>query len=163
MRKDIFTLLFVVCFGANSFGQQGSLWSLERCINYSQQNNLNIQQSNISVRQAELILENTNGQYRPNLSGSLSLGGNFGRSIDPTTNDFVVNNILTNGFSVSGGWTLYDGGRKPNQIQQTLLPIARILIEKEGVIKQSSECCIYPCYKLTSKQTTQKSLQDDKY
>jgi outer membrane protein len=131
MRRNIFTLLAIVSFSTMGFGQ-GSIWSLERCILYSQQNNLNVQQSAIAVSQAELVMDNTKRQYYPTLNGSFSLGGNFGRSIDPTTNDFVTRAIVTNGITVSGGILLYDFGRKPKQLQQNKYDIEAAKLDVES-------------------------------
>lgn len=131
MLRNIFTLLAIISFSTVGFSQ-GSIWSLERCILFSQQNNLNVQQSAIAVSQAELMLDNTKRQYYPTLNGSVSVGGNFGRSIDPTTNDFVVSNIFTNGISLNGGLTVWDGGRKPSQLQQNNYDIEAAKLDVES-------------------------------
>ena len=106
----------------SAFGQ-GENWSLERCIRHAQENNLTIQQSNLAVKQSELALDFSKRDYYPSFNGSVSYGFNAGRSIDPTTNDFVNNAIHTNGVSVNGGITVYNGGRTPNTIQQNQLNI----------------------------------------
>jgi len=111
---------------------QGSIWSLERCVLYSQQNNLNIQQSNVAVKQSELALDNDKRQFYPTLNGSVSLGFNSGRSIDPTTNDFVARSILTNGISLSAGALVYSGGRVPSQIQQSKFNIEAAKLDMES-------------------------------
>ena len=118
MIKNIFTVLILLGFSSFSFAQDGQ-WSLERCIKYAQQNNLSIQQSSLSVQQSELTLKGNKREYYPNLSGSVSYGFNSGRSIDPTTNDFVQNSIHTNGVSLNTGAIIYSGGRIPNIIKQS--------------------------------------------
>lgn len=107
---------------AGAFGQNTN-WSLERCISHAQEKNLTIQQSNLAVKQSELALDFSKRDYYPSLNGSVSYGFNTGRSIDPTTNDFVNNAIHTNGISINGGITVYNGGRTPNTIQQNQLNI----------------------------------------
>ncbi|MEE9374046.1 MAG: TolC family protein, partial [Saprospiraceae bacterium] len=42
---------------------------------------------------------------------------NFGRTVDPTTNDFITTNFLSNGYQFNTGVVLYDGGRIANQIR----------------------------------------------
>lgn len=118
MIKNIFTVLILLGFSSFGFAQD-SQWSLERCINHAQQNNLSIQQSGLSVQQAELTLKGNKREYHPNLSGSVSYGLNSGRSIDPTTNDFVQSTIQTNGVSLNSGAIIYSGGRIPSTIQQS--------------------------------------------
>ncbi len=116
--KYIYTLLFIV--GLASFSTaQNSLWSLERCITHAQQNNLNIQQSSVAVKQSELNLKGNKREYHPSVNGSVSYNFNIGRSVDPTSNDFVSRSIHSNGFSVSAGALIYSGGRVPSTIQQS--------------------------------------------
>ena len=45
------------------------------------------------------------------------MGLNFGRTVDPTTNDFITTNFLSNGFQFNTGVVLYDGGRINNGIK----------------------------------------------
>ncbi len=131
MLRNIFTIVMIVGIGATSYSQ-GSIWSLERCVNYSQQNNLNIQQSSIAVKQAELSLESNKREFYPTLNGSVSYGFNSGRSIDPTTNDFVAQSIHTNGVSLSAGALVYSGGRVSSQIAQNEYNIQAAKLDVES-------------------------------
>jgi outer membrane protein len=122
MFKNIFTITFILAVSQYAYSQ-GEVWSLERCILYAQDKNLTIQQSNLAVKQSELSLDFSKREYYPSFNGSVSYGFNVGRSIDPTTNDFVNNAIHTNGLSVNGGVTVYSGGRIPKTIEQNQLNI----------------------------------------
>lgn len=122
MLKNVFTIIVLFVLNTHVFGQKAN-WSLERCIRHAQENNLTIQQSNLAVKQSELALDFSKREYYPSFNGSLSYGFNVGRSIDPTTNDFVNNAIHTNGISVNGGVMVYSGGRIPTTIEQNKLNI----------------------------------------
>ena len=122
MLQNTFTIIFILVISIGAFGQNAN-WSLERCIRHAQEKNLTIQQSNLAVKQSELALDFSKRDYYPSFNGSVSYGFNAGRSIDPTTNDFVNNAIHTNGLSINGGITVYNGRRTPNTIQQNQLNI----------------------------------------
>ena len=131
MMKRIIPIVVAVSIAAVSWGQ-GSLWSLERCITYAKTNNLSIQQSTVSVKQAELTLESNKREFYPSLNGSVSYGLNTGRSIDPTSNDFVNSSIMTNGVSLSAGALVYSGGRVKNSIEQSRYDIDAAKLDMEN-------------------------------
>ena len=92
MVKNILTIIFVFLASTFAIGQNSN-WSLQRCISYAQDKNLTIQQSNLAVKQSQLALDFSKRDYYPSFNGSVSYGFNVGRSIDPTTNDFVNNAV----------------------------------------------------------------------
>lgn len=147
--------------------QDGNLWSLERCINYAQQNNLNIQQAGVAVQQAELNLKSTQRENYPTLDGAVSYGFNTGRSVDPTTNDFVNRSIHTNGISLSAGVLVYSGGRLPSQRQQNQLDIQAAKMDVENT-RQDISIQVAQAYlqvllaeeQLSNSQINVKQLQD---
>lgn len=55
----------------------------------------------------------------PSLNGSLGYFFNFGKTIDPTTNQFVQQNIRTSSLSLSSGLTLIGGLQKLNTVRQS--------------------------------------------
>lgn len=123
MTRNFFLLLAFMLVSLGSYAQQGSMWSLERCVEHARTNNLSVQQSSIAVKQAELAHDNSRRDRLPNLNGSVNYGFNSGRSIDPTTNDFVTRAIHTNGVSLNTGMPIYSGGRINNAIAQNALGI----------------------------------------
>lgn len=86
-------------------------WSLNRCISHAQDNNLTIQQAHLTARNAELSHRATFYNRLPNISGQVSAGYQFGRTIDPTTNEFNNSRIGFNSYSVDAGVLVYNGGR----------------------------------------------------
>ena len=95
------------------------IWNLEKCINHALQNNLDLQQGRLSVEQANISKKTAlHGRY-PSLNGSTNLGLNFGRTIDPTNNEFITQSFFSNGFSLSSGVILYNAGRISNTIKQS--------------------------------------------
>lgn len=123
MKKISTILLLSLYFLSPNFGQE-DIWDLTRCLQYAEENNLQIKQAVIGVRQAELNEEQARKSRLPNLTGSASHTYNFGRSIDPTTNSFESQTIQSNSFGLSGGGFIYNGAQIRNSIKQSKYDVA---------------------------------------
>lgn len=71
---------------------QDSSWTLQRCVQYALDHNISIQQSVLAQRRMDLQLQQSRLSQLPNANVSTGYGRSYGRSIDPTTNQFVQGN-----------------------------------------------------------------------
>jgi outer membrane protein len=92
-------------------------WSLEDCINHALENNLHIKQQQLGVDVARENLNQGQAGRFPSLNANASHGYNFGRTVDPFTNEFATERVQSNNFSVSSGVTLFSGFQIHNSIQ----------------------------------------------
>ncbi len=116
------TLILTFCICAIlARGQEN--WSLERCINYAQQNSISMRQAENNIRAAELNERQSVFDRLPSLNASMRGGLQFGRTIDPTTNTFRNDQLLSNSFSLDAGITLFDGNRINNNIKRNRLDL----------------------------------------
>ena len=83
-------------------------WNLKRSVEYALANNISVKQADIDARLAALTLRQTRLLQYPSAVISGSLGINAGRSIDPTTNLFTNTQLLSNGFSLTSGMTVFN-------------------------------------------------------
>lgn len=111
----IATALF--CFFAMVSSAQ-DVWNLERCINHAMENNIDIRQSKIAIEQANISQTRAKHSRYPSLNANSNLGLNFGRTIDPTNNDFITQSFLSHSYGLSTGVTLFNSGRINNTIKQ---------------------------------------------
>jgi outer membrane protein len=116
MTRLFVTLILTIALQVG-FAQQE--WSLQRCVQYAWDNNLTVQQAELSTRNAELTTRQNQFNRLPTVNGSTSLGYQFGRTIDPTTNTFNNTRIGFNSYGVSGSVTLFSGNFINNQIKQS--------------------------------------------
>ena len=116
-QKLLGTILLLALGVSVSFGQE--TWTIEKCIQYSQQNSLRVKQAENSVEQSRLTEQESKNARHPDLNASVSGNLNLGRTIDPTSNQFVSQTVGSNSLSVNGGITLYNGGRIKNTIKQS--------------------------------------------
>jgi len=66
--------LIIVCFCSitcMAWGQKAlKVWSLQECMEYAVENNLQIKQQELSLDDAKIDVQNAYGAYLPNLNGS---------------------------------------------------------------------------------------------
>jgi outer membrane protein len=93
-------------------------WSLARCVDYAVQNNLKVQQQNLSTDIFQNQLRQSKAELLPAVTGLANQDFRFGRSIDPYTNGYQKNNITSSQFSLGGRVTLFNGLQNVNTIRQ---------------------------------------------
>jgi outer membrane protein len=125
MRKLILILSVVMiaetCFSMSLSGQQDSVWTLQRCIEYAFGRNIQIRKSELSNERFGLYAEQAKAQRHPNLNSSIN--ENFTWSKDPLTGATELTGASGSNFSLNSGVTLYNASRITNQIKQANLEI----------------------------------------
>ncbi len=102
--RQLLTTIFMacMCIPVISKAQDESHWTLQRAVQYALQHNISIQQNVLNERLAKLTLQQSQLSQLPNASINSSLGRSYGRSVDPTTNQFVEGVSGYNFMSLSG-------------------------------------------------------------
>ncbi len=108
--------VLILTFSYTSSAQE--IWTLEKCIQRALDKSLQIQGSDLSLRTTEIDVRQAQHSRYPNLSANTNVGWNFGRTIDPTRNEFVTETFFNNGFSLNSNVLLYNGGKVTNSINQ---------------------------------------------
>lgn len=116
MKKVIF-LLFCCALSLDLFSQK--LWTLEECLRYAQENNLTIKQAYLNADLSKQNLFQSKMGLLPSLNGNISDNTNFGRNIDPVTNEITVDRIRNNSFGLSSSVTLFNGFQNINSIRKS--------------------------------------------
>lgn len=116
MRKTVI-IIMVIFNGSCAFGQN-KRWTLNECIQHALDRNISINQRKLNNELTEITLDQSKTDLFPNLTASGSQSYNFGRSVDPYTNDYVTTNVGSNSFSVSSSVTLFDGFQNINTIKR---------------------------------------------
>jgi len=104
--KRIVVLLHAMFFV--TFIKAQDTWSLERCVAYAIANNISVKQADVQARVSALTLKlNQAGQY-PNVSFNSNAGYNFGRSINPATNQFENEEIFFSNYQLQSSVNLFN-------------------------------------------------------
>lgn len=115
--KAVYYTLFILLTGSPLLAQQGAM-DLRDCIDYARENNLNLERAEYGLQDAELLNRRNRLSRLPNLNGQVSGGIQFGRTIDPVSNEFRTQNIGFNSYNLQAGLTLFDGGRINSTVRQ---------------------------------------------
>ncbi len=91
-------------------------WSLKRCVDYAMENNISIKQQDVQKRLAELTLKQSQLSQIPSLGAGVNGNYNSGRSVNPTTYQFVTQSFFTSNASLSSQVTLFNWFSKRNNI-----------------------------------------------
>lgn len=103
-------------------GQENqTVFSLEECINYAWENNLNVRNNQLTQLSSEIALKQSKFALLPSLGAGGRVGKSFGRSIDPVSNSFISQDFTTGGFSANSTMTVYNGGILKNTIKRNEL------------------------------------------
>jgi outer membrane protein len=115
----IIILLFLTCSTGSLISQQKRAWSLEECITYAIDNNIQIRQQAIQTRYQQNALDLSKLTLLPTLNGQATHNYSFGRALDETTYEFTKDqNIQSNSFYIGGSLNLFNGLQNLNTIQK---------------------------------------------
>lgn len=120
ITAKVFVVALPLLFGAGVAGAQApaEIWSLERCVKHAIEQNLLIKQAQAAVRTAEVAGRQAKASRLPGVNVNTNLGEQFGRTIDPTTNQFVNTGVGFNSLNLSAGVSLFNGGQIHHNVKR---------------------------------------------
>ncbi len=127
---------FSLLISTSAFAQK--VWTLEDCINHAVENNLDIQRTRLQEEVNSNNLNQSKISLAPDLNGSAGYNINFGRSINPVTNEFVEEQVKSSSFGLNSNLTLFNGLRQINTIKQNQLNLASSQFATKDVINNIS-------------------------
>lgn len=117
MLKNGYLLLIILMTNMFASYGQSKYWSLDDCIHYATEHNVSVQQADVQARISALQAEQSKAARFPSLNASSNAGGQFGRSIDPTSNNFITSQIGYQSYGLQTGVTLFNWFRIKNTIK----------------------------------------------
>ena len=108
MKNLILYLAVLGCF-AFAKAQSPTVWTLQECIQYAIDNNINIKQVDLNIRSANIEKRGAIGNILPTLNASANNSWNTGLTQNITTG--VLENQVTrnSSYNITAGITLFDG------------------------------------------------------
>lgn len=135
MRKLIFVLLTgIFLFNTSqSFAQQDSVYllDLQECVRIALENNLTLKRSALLKENAKVNMDQSRASQLPSANLGGSYGYNWGRSIDPTTNQFSSQQIGFTGFNGSASMVVFNWFRLANSVKQNRLLLESAVLDEE--------------------------------
>lgn len=117
--NKIFNIVCCVLLMIPLSGQD--IWTLEKCILHSQKSSIDINRSELGILQADIDLDQAKQARYPSLNANTNVNWNFGRTVDPTTNEFNTETFFSNNYGLNTGVTLFNGFRINNNIKRSEL------------------------------------------
>ncbi|MEO7312681.1 MAG: TolC family protein [Chitinophagaceae bacterium] len=122
MKKVGFGLLLGLLAIINDTKAQEK-WDLRRCVDYAVSNNISIKQSQVQEKLAELQYLQLRDSRWPSLNFNTNQGFQFGRSIDPATNQFTNAPVTFVSGQLQTGVTLFNWFSIKNNIEANRLTV----------------------------------------
>ncbi len=94
------------------------VWTLEECVTYAIENNIQIKQSRLQTQTADINLLQSKMSFAPSANVGANLNYNWGRNIDPVTNIYINNQSMNNNYNLSGRLDLFKGLTKWNTLKK---------------------------------------------
>ncbi len=112
----IFQIGYLLCCSLVINAQE--IWSLEDCIDRAVSENLNIKKQELTNKVSSNLFKQSRLALLPSINTFASKGYYFGRSVNPATNDYIEENIVTGDISVVASVTIFNGFQKINNIRK---------------------------------------------
>ncbi len=119
------------------------VWTLRECIDYAVENNIEIRQQELAVKQSETELNSRRGGRLPGLSAGVSESFNFGRSQSMETGIYEERQTSSTGLSASASLPIFAGFSVLNNIRVAKLNLQASL---EGLQKAKENLEIQVTY-----------------
>ena len=117
MRFGFLTFFFTLALVINSGKASAQkMWSLDECIQYALKNNLDIASKEISTASDKEQFSQSKRNLLPSVNAGSNYNINFGKSVDPNTNDVTYNSFASNTYGLNSSLTLFNGFVKKNTI-----------------------------------------------
>lgn len=112
--------VLILYFSLMAFSSKAQkIYTLQQCIDSALAANIQVKQSALISKAAEVNLRQSRMNLMPDLNASVSHGYNSGRSIDPFTNTYVTQSVTAANYGVSSGVILFNGMTLQNRIRES--------------------------------------------
>jgi outer membrane protein len=122
----VFLFAAVVCFPQEQ-------WSLERCISYAMEKNLQIKIQELNARMSKNNYVQSVISIAPSINGGINRYYSFGRRVDPFTNEFSDQNTVSDNYSLNGQFNVFNGFQTLNTIRKSKFDLLASLQNVEKI------------------------------
>lgn len=119
MKKFLIFIFTCLLSSQGLIFSQQKVWSLEDCIRYAIENNIQIKQQAIQSKYQKNTLDLSKLKLLPSVNGSASHNYSFGRALDQTTYQYTDHQqVQSNNFYVGASLNLFSGLQNYNTIKK---------------------------------------------
>ena len=99
------------------------VWTLDDCIDYAMQHSAAVLKNRAAAYNARQDRGAAVGGFLPSLSANVGAQFSWGRNVDPETNTYNTITTFSNGYSVGGSLTLFDGMQTWNEFRKAQIAV----------------------------------------
>lgn len=146
MRYSHILILIVMFFLNSPIKMFARIWTLDECIDYALEHNIEIKRHELRVNNSEIGLSESRWDYAPSLSAGSSYCISSGRVLDQTTYEFIENNVVgSSSVAVSGSMLIFSGMRRHYALKKAKASMKASLADLESV-RQNVELNVTAAY-----------------
>ncbi len=134
-RNYLYVIIFVCCLVSTAKGQSSSL-SLADCIQQAIQNNPTLKRNELLIDRADLQYKQAKYDRLPSLNANIGHDISQGRSIDPTTNQYIDQNNSSGRQSLSLNVPIFNGFYIIHNIRMRSNALDAGKLEYEGFVNE---------------------------
>ena len=112
--KNIFIILAVLSSITSAAAQT---MTMDECMEYAVEHSVSVAKQENSLDNAKMSFRQSVAQLFPSVSAGISASSNFGRSIDPETNNYTTVSTFSNSYNIGASMPLFAGLRYVNEIR----------------------------------------------
>lgn len=162
MRKGIVIFgIILTCITIGVKAQDDNVWTLDECIEYALERNIQVRKSGLANERYELYSGQAKSQRFPSAVASVSQ--NFGWARNTGEGETGFTGSSGSNYSLSSGVTIFNGSKLTNQIRQTELNIASgqysLETTKESISLSILDACLQVLYAEEQVKNTEKQIE----
>lgn len=132
--RTMTVILAMLAAGTLCAQTPSKVWTLEECIGYALEHNIEIKRQELDIDDSETGLSESRWDYAPSLSAGASYSISSGRVLDQTTYEFIENNVVgSSSASVSGSVQVFSGMRRHYALKKAKASLKASLADLESV------------------------------
>lgn len=160
MSKVIICISLLFCTYMVS-AQEDNYWTLEQCISYALENNINVLRQKTTIASKRVELSKAKWAFSPIVSMNSSHSLSAGRVLDPTTYDFIENNYVNNGStSISGNIILFSGMERHHAYKRAIIDQDLANVDLETLKRELSIAICSSYYELLCTMDNIKTIEE---
>ena len=110
-------LVFLTLTSSNIYSQE--VWSLQKCINYALDNNIQIKQQKLNSEISKNNLKQSKYNLLPSVNGSVSHSLSFGKTADMSSYQYVDQKFQSGNLGLQGQINLFNGLKDYNTVKKS--------------------------------------------
>jgi len=136
---------FLLITSGEYLGAQTKIWTVDDCIQYALEKNIQIQKAQVSNNIYEINLAYARSAWYPSLSGAARENLSWSNQLNTTTGSTVFKGTNGTNISVNSGMTVYNGNRIRNNVRKSEIDYEADKYNTE-VIKESVSLSVLNAY-----------------